>query len=394
MQGRTEGHRRASCFARRRKTERELELARQQMQDVMQSATAAREARDEAHNMMASMQAEQDRQAKAYDRALGQMQTIVERDRNLMEIERQRQLAVAGAAQVATGMAWRGIRRCLAAEALQGFVVVNRRARGGHDAPRAAHPGQDALNAQQLDGVGRAQEPHGRGQRRVQDAVVPGRALGHPERHGDGGGGGVFGGKRPSDVAWTSRNKKNVRGSEIAAPAPPPQEFSRMEERNFNMFNLQRELDAEVEALEERLGGIRDEAQRLRQQSKRNEDERRQVIASAEEQRNRAQEALTTNRQRLEESTAELKRIRVVVGDIVKVRRWLEASGTMSAGRFLELTRRTRCAGSGRQRAVDPAPAEARGPAGRVRARARRVGWRGDRVERDALHGGGGAACV
>lgn len=96
-------HGQLACWAtacpERRKTERELELARQKMQDVVESTTAAREARDEAHHMMAAMQAEQDRQAKAYDRALAQMQTIVEKDRNMMEIERQRQLAVAGEPQ-------------------------------------------------------------------------------------------------------------------------------------------------------------------------------------------------------------------------------------------------------------------------------------------------------
>jgi hypothetical protein len=77
------------------KSERQLLDARKKMAGLVETATASREARDEASNMMAAMLAEQDRQIKAHARALEEMHNIVEQDRGIIETERQKQLAIA-----------------------------------------------------------------------------------------------------------------------------------------------------------------------------------------------------------------------------------------------------------------------------------------------------------
>ena len=67
------------------KSERQLLDARKKMAALVETATASREARDEASNMMAAMLAEQDRQIKAHARALEEMHNIVEQDRGIIE---------------------------------------------------------------------------------------------------------------------------------------------------------------------------------------------------------------------------------------------------------------------------------------------------------------------
>jgi len=223
-----------------RKTERELERAREQTNQVLEATSAAREARDETNNMMSAMQAEQDRQAKAYDRAISHMQQIVEKDRGLMEIERQRQLAVAD----------------LAADT-------------GREAPkREAWAGEDAATAE-----GKA--------RRYADAIA---------------------------AILSATNTDSV--DAFAA------EYQRVEEANFGAFNLQRGLDQEVGALEERLAAIRESKAKLAAEGLRNEEDRRTVVRQADGRVARAGEQVEAARRRLAASQEELGRVRATIGEL------------------------------------------------------------------------------
>lgn len=86
------------------------------------------------------------------------------------------------------------------------------------------------------------------------------------------------------------------------------------------MFNLQRELDSEVELLEEKLAGVREEAKKMRSQGEKNEQQRRAVITEAEAQLSRAREVAESTKRKLGSAQEELKAVRDQVAEVAEVR--------------------------------------------------------------------------
>jgi len=275
------------------RTERELERIRKQTEEALEAGTAALEARDEAHRMMAAMLAEGDRQTRAHDRAVAQMQGLVERDRQVMETERQKQLAVAD----------------LTADADVGGPSRPGGRRGGGGAARRGRAGRAGASSAPEDHV---VERTVRLEKYLWGVC---RAAGVVTDDGDGAGkdedegGGEGAGPPPSSAGDNDVEDAAERLLD---------RFSKLEEDNFHSFSVQRDVEKEVRALEDRLGRLRLEEAALRAKAHVDTVAGALAACGAEGEREEDRAAGERVRQRLERDTASLNALKAVVCEMAE----------------------------------------------------------------------------